>query len=123
MGRSFLGFPDSLSEYSIKDYLRIVMIICTYLIIRPYLVKVGENIQRKQYEKEGAKKSEEGEEEEPDFDKIAAESSTDSKEWSWGSGAKDRAAKQRKLAAEEIRRKEKIAQSLEEDDDVSDLLD
>ena len=49
----------SFSEMGSKDYIRLVIIIGTYLLLRPYLLKLGAHIQKKQLEKEEKKEEEE----------------------------------------------------------------
>lgn len=122
----FVGFPNSLSEWNTVHYLRILVIVCAYLIIRPYLLKIGENIQKKQLEKQ----------KEEDDRAAAAQAAIENEksqteqapkqDWKWGQKAKSKAVRQRKVENKEISeaeaKKQGHAEQMDSDEDVSDLL-
>jgi Protein trafficking PGA2 len=72
------------------DWLRLVIIIGGYLLLRPVLARYGANLQEKHYEKEGSKRV--------SRDSLASEKKRDKQDredLQWGAGARRR---QRKAA-------------------------
>lgn len=49
----------SLTEMTAQNWIRLIIIVGSYLLLRPYLLKLGARIQRKQFEKEQKKDEEE----------------------------------------------------------------
>lgn len=41
---SMFGFPNHISEYGLKEYLRIVVIVCVYALLRPLAEKIFEKL-------------------------------------------------------------------------------
>jgi hypothetical protein len=109
------GIPQNLSDYTLKDYLRLVTIVGAYLILRPHLMKISERVQKRKMEE--AQAAAEEQEREQEQATITAQEN----EWRWGKNAKKRVEKQRKKLEAEARRKAELS-DLSSDEDVSDLL-
>lgn len=45
---------EAFSRMQLKDYIRLVIIVGTYALLRPYLIKLGGKIQAQQHEKDAA---------------------------------------------------------------------
>lgn len=114
------GFSEYISEYELKYWLRLVVIICGYLLLRPHLLKLAERTQRKQQEREDQKEQEQKASElTEDPDQKEQESpSLSSEPWRWGAKAVKKAQK----AGKGKKTKEQIANEMDSDEDVSDLL-
>lgn len=114
------GFPDSISDYGLKEWLRLVVIVFGYLIIRPHISKLMEMTQKKQNNRQAAEQAEAEAEkliEDPDKPK-SAESSSSTQTWRWGHKATKRASKK----TNKPKTKQQIAEEMDSDEDVSDLL-
>jgi hypothetical protein len=118
------GFPDHLADYSAVHYLRLLVVVCAYLILRPYLLKFGEKIQKAQLDKQKAERDREAAAAIMEKEKVAEEPKQN---WKWGQKAKNKAVRQRKVANKEISeadaRKQAAIDQLDSDEDVADLLE
>ncbi|EPY49183.1 trafficking protein Pga2 [Schizosaccharomyces cryophilus OY26] len=98
-----IDFTGYLQSYTIKDWIRICIYICGYLLLRPYLMKIGEKLQEKDH-----KRSEEQGYVDPQMthgrtEKFHGEFDTDDEdekenpdaEFRWGYSARRRIRKQR----------------------------
>jgi len=86
----FDTLTEYLQSYRIQDWLRLVIIIGGYLLLRPILVRYGAKLQEKHYEKEGAKSvSKDG------LARQRKNEQQDRDDLQWGAGARIR---QRKAA-------------------------
>lgn len=114
------SFSEYLHSYSVKgiflswritnsDWLRLVIIIGGYILLRPILVRYGAKLQEKHLEKEDAKVSKEGVNKEKALDKKAQ------KDLQWGASARIR---QRKAAERQIQNGEES-----DSDDLQELLE
>ncbi|KAF2741099.1 DUF1531-domain-containing protein [Polyplosphaeria fusca] len=107
---------ESFTRMQIKDYIRLVMIVCSYLLLRPYLMKLGAKIQEKQH----AKDAEEtvnpndlrGNIEIPGVD-DSDEEEEESKPGDWGKSARVR---QRKFIRDTLEKEERKLQEEQEDE-------
>uniref|UniRef100_A0A060T2R7 ARAD1C34914p n=1 Tax=Blastobotrys adeninivorans TaxID=409370 RepID=A0A060T2R7_BLAAD len=114
---ALFGFPEHLSEYTIRDYLRIVVIIGGYLIIRPHLVRIGERIQRQKLETEEERSRREAAEAVEAASGGAVEE-PEPEPWRVGQGARTR----HRPTREEANKKAAVVELMDSDEDVSDLL-
>lgn len=129
----------SFSNMSLKHWIRLVMMVGTYLLIRPYAVKLGAKYQQRQFEKQHTDDEaaaaaaaaispnqlrgqadiveESDDDEVPDMEATAATTSSD-----WGKKARkrQRVMLKRMIAAEEKRLEE--LQGDEEDKDIEQYL-
>lgn len=121
----------SFSTMTVKHWIRLVMIVGTYLLLRPYMVKLGAKYQEKQFEKQH--KDDEAaaaispnqlrgqvdipedsdDEEVPEPETSAATTSSD-----WGKKARKR---QRVMLKKMIDAEEKRLQELQEDEEDKDI--
>lgn len=53
------GFPNHISDYGLKEYLRIVVIICVYVLLRPVFEKVFSKLSERGRLREKARREEE----------------------------------------------------------------
>jgi hypothetical protein len=120
---ALFGFPDAFSDYEAKHYLRLLIIVGAYLILRPYLVGVGERIQHRQLNiaqqqlaEHRAQKAKEEQEELEAAEKFVSAESTGS-EWGWGNNAK--ASQSNKSSKPRTKQDD---DDMPSDEDVSDLL-
>jgi hypothetical protein len=115
-----------------KSWIRLITAVCAYVLLRPYLMKLGAHIQRKQLEKEEARMEEEravisanelrtgrkvkipGVESDDDEEEV--------REGEWGRKARVR---QRKLVKKAMERHEEMLSMVghESDKDIEDLLE
>jgi hypothetical protein len=115
------GFPEALSQYGLKDWLRLIVIVCGYLILRPHLLKLAEKTQKRQHEREDQKQAEAEAKrliDDPDK-KDEDDQSSSSQPWRWGQKAVKRALKGK---GKKPKTKEQIAAEMDSDEDVADLL-
>jgi hypothetical protein len=118
----------SFSTMTLKHWIRLVMIVGTYLLVRPYLVKLGAKHQEKQFEKAHQEDEaaispnqlrgqveipEDSDEEDQELDATAATTSSD-----WGKKARKR---QRVMLKKLIDAEEKRLQELQEDEEDKDI--
>ncbi|KAK9775543.1 putative Protein trafficking Pga2 [Seiridium cardinale] len=119
----------SFSTMTLKHWIRLVMIVGTYLLVRPYMVKLGAKYQEKQFEKVAEADSaaaispnqlrgqvdipEESDDEEQDLEATAATTSSD-----WGKKARKR---QRVMLKKLIDAEEKRLEELQEDEEDKDI--
>ncbi|ANB15197.1 secretory pathway protein Pga2 (predicted) [Sugiyamaella lignohabitans] len=101
---ALFGFPENFSDYSAKHYLRIVIIICIYLVLRPHLVKFGERIQEKRAAEAASK--------------IEAEGAGDESS-ATGVAGSDKAGLNKRGDSKKVT----FVDDMESDEDVSDLLE
>lgn len=129
------NFRKSFEGMSPEKWIRIVIVVGTYCLIRPYLMKLGGKVQMKQHEKEAAAaKAEEeqkakmspnelrGYKEIPDDsdDEGEAQGQTTSTEWGKKARKRQRHMIKKLLDAEEQRLQE--LQDDEEDKDIQEFL-
>lgn len=131
------NLKGTLQEMSPEKWIRIVIIVGTYMLVRPYLLKLGGKTQMKQHEKEAAEAEAEAEakaklspnelrghkieipedsdesDAEGDDGKKSSASATD-----WGKKARRR---QRTMVKKLLDAEEKRLQELQEDDEDKDI--
>lgn len=135
LNMALFGFPDKFSDYEAKHYLRLVVIVLFYITIRPIFVKIGERIQKTQYDEvslrkiaQAAKERDEKELEEKVAEAKKAEAEADttsSKKTGAESSALKKAdgkLKNRKAPSKTKASKQAGYPDMPSDDDVSDLL-
>ncbi|KAI9857172.1 MAG: hypothetical protein M1824_004973 [Vezdaea acicularis] len=128
-GNAKRNIDASVSHLGAQDYIRIVIIIGAYALLRPYLIKLGARFQAKDHEREVDLA--EFESEDPAKQKSLrsqvevpsdSEDEDDGKGPKWGRGARRRQrAMIRKLLEEDERRKQEEADA-DSDKDIEDLL-
>lgn len=119
-----LAFEKSFQGYTIKDYIRLVIIIGAYVLIRKNYVfwrgrkhtqdQIDEDNLRAQEQRDQALKDEKAKFEE------SGEAST-STNFAWGTSAKSRVTKRRKNFESQTRREAEMKQD-DSDEDIADLL-
>lgn len=135
----------SFSDMGPKDYIRFVIIIGTYLLIRPYLLKLGAHIQKKQLEKEEKRAEEERkaregglnandlrggskidipgvESEDEDEEEMVVDATTGERVHEWGRKARVRQRKFIRKTMEEHERR-LAEKATESDQEIEDLLE
>ncbi|TFB02141.1 hypothetical protein CCMA1212_005928 [Trichoderma ghanense] len=127
------NLQKSFTDMSLHSWLRLVMIVCTYLLIRPHVIKYSTKFAVKKLEEQEAKEKAEAQEAvakmspndlrglnaSAEFD-VDADEGADGSSADWGSKARVRQRKviRKLLEAEEKRRLEEE----ESDEDIRDLL-
>lgn len=53
------GFPDHISEYGLREYIRLIIFICGYLVFRPYIERFYKRMWEKDRERQLKKEQEE----------------------------------------------------------------
>ena len=135
----------SFSDMSPKDYIRLIIIVCTYLLIRPYLLKLGAHVQKKQLEKEERRAEEERkaregglnandlrggrkieipgvESEDEDEEEVVVDATTGERVHEWGRKARVRQRKFIRKTMEEHERR-LAEKATESDQEIEDLLE
>ncbi|KAK9465705.1 protein trafficking Pga2 [Lipomyces arxii] len=110
---------DGLKDYSLKDYFPIFIVVSAYILFRPYLVKIGETIQKRQYRKmseENAKQAGIEALQPPNPDGQFIEETEASV---WGRNAR----KRQKDKIKEIEKAFKRKQEMEGDDEDAEIAD
>lgn len=120
---------QAFGNLTLKQGLRLTIIVCAYLLLRPYLLKLGAKVQQSQMEKEAKKLEAEratkmnandlrgGKR----IEEVESESEEESKE-QWGKKARLRQRKVVKKAMEAQERKLE-ARATESDKEIEDLLE
>ncbi|KAI1847232.1 hypothetical protein JX265_013357 [Neoarthrinium moseri] len=121
----------SFTTMTLKHWIRLVMIVGTYLLVRPYIIKLGAKHQEKQFEKAHAEEEEaqakispnqlrgqvdvpdDSDDELPEPEATAASTAAD-----WGKKARKR---QRNMIKKLIDAEEKRLQELQEDEEDKDI--
>ncbi|KAF2096696.1 DUF1531-domain-containing protein [Rhizodiscina lignyota] len=119
-----------------KDYIRLVIIIGAYCLLRPYLMKLGAKLQARGYEREDRAAQEEAEKTRlngndlrgtrialPGIESDDEEDEDEAEASSWGRKAKLR---QRKMIRKKLEEQEERLRSMQEeesDQDIADLLE
>jgi hypothetical protein len=117
----------SFDRMQLKDYIRLVTIVGGYLILRPYLLKLGEKVQEKQLAKNAEESAEihpnelRGKVEIPGVD-DSDEEDDESKPGDWGRSARVRQRKFIRDAMEQAEQKLQQEQEDEEDKDIEEFL-
>lgn len=130
---ALFGFPDKFSDYEAKHYLRLVVIVLFYITIRPIFLKIGERIQKTQYDEmslrkiaQAAKERDEKELEEKvaEAKKAEIEAATSKKTEAESSALKkaNGKLKNRKAPSKTQASNQAGYPDMPSDDDVSDLL-
>jgi hypothetical protein len=123
----------SLTEMGVKDWIRIIMIVGTYLLIRPQLLKFGANVQAKRHEADAKAMESNGAEIHPNElrsgKKIAIpgvesedEEEGEVKPGDFGKAARVRQRKFIRKAVEEQERKLADEQAAESDKEIEEYL-
>ncbi|KAF2116681.1 protein trafficking Pga2 [Lophiotrema nucula] len=118
-----------ITDMQLKDWIRIVIIVGTYCLIRPHLLKLGARIQEKQHAKDAEEIHAEihpnelrGKVEIPGVGDSDEENDEDEKPGDWGRSARVR---QRKFIRDALKKEEeRLAQEQEdeEDKDIAEFL-
>lgn len=116
------------NNYTTTDYIRFLIIVAGYILLRPRIMGMVKNYQTKQMIKRDREELEKakanrakGELEEPEDEKLASSiaSGTGS---GWGTAARSRANKQKKVLQSAIDKQEEMELVNESDEDIADLL-
>lgn len=128
---------NTLNDMSPEKWIRLVIVVGTYMLIRPYLLKLGGKVQMKQHEKEAAEaeaeaaakdkakmspnefrghKIEVPDDSDDDDDDAQAQGQTSATDW----GKKAR-RRQRTMVKKIIEAEEKRLQDLQDDDEDKDI--
>lgn len=110
------GFPENVSDWTARDYLRLLTIVLVYLTVRPLLQGLYKKLGERQREREKKKADEEKIKEfkqQRVREKLGVDEPSEVKEESKSSTKKPVTTKSRKQAIED---------DMPSDDDVSDLL-
>lgn len=118
--------------YTIKDYIRLIIIIGAYVMFRhQYVLWRGRRYNNQQQEMD-EKLKREAEEEAlneakekqlgPSAEKAAAAAAASSAEWGWGNTAKTKLTKRRKYQESLARRQAEMEQVDDSDEEIADLL-
>ncbi|KAL1606840.1 hypothetical protein SLS60_004249 [Paraconiothyrium brasiliense] len=119
-----------------EGWIRLVWIVGAYLLLRPYLMKLGARAQEKQHEKDAVDAAPTGAEVHPndlrggrkigvaipgvDSDDEEEEEKTEAKPGQWGKKAR---ARQRKFIRDTLEKEEKRLQDEQEQEDLKDIAD
>ncbi|KAK9369366.1 hypothetical protein V1509DRAFT_620566 [Lipomyces kononenkoae] len=114
---------DRLSEYTLKDYFPIFIVVTAYLLFRPYLVKLGGELQKREHRKASEQAKAEAavkalEPSQPDEQFV--EESTQAV---WGRNARRRQKDSIKEIEKAFRRKAEMEAEYESDKEIEDLLE
>lgn len=122
-----MALSKSFEGYTTKDYIRLVIIICAYVLLRNQYTRWRNHLEEKRQVAESKRKEEENVEEtfkaeraklDGKLDDRAQEASTG---FGWGNNAKQRVYKRRKQFESQIRRQAEMAQD-DSDEEIADLL-
>lgn len=126
---------NTLNDMSPEKWIRLVIVVGTYMLIRPYLLKLGGKVQMKQHEKEAAEAEAEATEkakmspnefrghkievpDDSDDDDADAQAQGQASATDWGKKARKR---QRTMVKKIIAAEEKRLQDLQDDDEDKDI--
>jgi hypothetical protein len=123
------NFTGAFKDLDAKGYIRLVIIVGTYCLIRPYIIKLGGRVQRQHHEKESAESAEISpndlrggieipgvEEEDEEVDEV------DERPGNWGRKARVR---QRRFVRDQLKKHEdrlRDEQEDEEDKEIEEFL-
>lgn len=122
----------SFSRLKPEGWIRLIWIVGAYMLLRPYLMKLGARAQERQHEKESAEAADTGAEVHPNElrggKKVAIpgvesddeEEKTEAKPGQWGKKARVR---QRKFIRETLVKEEERLQDEQEQEDLKDIAD
>ncbi|KAK7189221.1 hypothetical protein DPSP01_005389 [Paraphaeosphaeria sporulosa] len=128
----FRNFMASFSRLKPEGWIRLIWIVGAYMLLRPYLMKLGARAQERQHEKESAEAADTGAELHPNdlrggkkvaipgVDSDDEEEKSEAKPGQWGKKARVR---QRKLIRETLEKEEKRLQDEQEQEDLKDIAD
>ncbi|VVT53737.1 uncharacterized protein SAPINGB_P003724 [Magnusiomyces paraingens] len=126
------NFLQSLKDYDFRDWIRIIVIVCGYILMRQQFVQWRtRRYQRQQEEEDDVLKQEAHEEAkrvalEKMESKVKGTSAKSSgASWGWGNTAKERFEKRRKYIEKQAMRKAEMAQNevdIDSDDEINELL-
>lgn len=125
------NFIQGLKDYDFRDWLRIVIIVGGYILVRNQFVQWRtRKYQQQQIDEDNRLQREAKEEaEQAELQKVGAvkSGSTAAKktgaEWGWGSTAKEGFEKRRKYIQTQARRKAEMAENEDSDDDIAEYLE
>ncbi|AOW03748.1 hypothetical protein B0I72DRAFT_139834 [Yarrowia lipolytica] len=116
------------NNYTTTDYIRFLIIVAGYILLRPRIMGMVKNYQTKQMikrEREELEKTRaaraKGELEEPEDEKVASSIASGSGS-GWGTAARSRANKQKKVLQSAIDKQEEMELVNESDEEIADLL-
>ncbi|KAF2262378.1 DUF1531-domain-containing protein [Lojkania enalia] len=118
----------SLERMQLKDYIRLIWIVGAYLLIRPYLMKLGEKMQTKAHEKDTAETAEihpnqlRGKIEIPGVDDSDEDNEGEAKPGDWGRNARLRQRKFIRNALEKHEERLRAEQEDESDKEIEEFL-
>ncbi|KAK9326154.1 hypothetical protein V1517DRAFT_69054 [Lipomyces orientalis] len=113
---------DNLKDYTLKDYFPIFIVITGYILFRPYLMKLGGELQKREHRKANERARAEAAAQAlapPAPDEQFAEESTQSV---WGRNARRRQKERIKEIEKAYRRKAEMETEEESDKEIEDLL-
>ncbi|KAK9457228.1 DUF1531-domain-containing protein [Dipodascopsis uninucleata] len=115
---------DSLKEYSIRDYYPIFIIVCGYILFRPYLIKIGAQLQkrdhRRTHEAEKQKLAAEALNAQPKVDEQYVEETNNEV---WGRNARLRQKVAIKKIEQALERKSEMEKEDESDKEIEEFLE
>ncbi|KAF2446844.1 DUF1531-domain-containing protein [Karstenula rhodostoma CBS 690.94] len=126
------NFTASFSRLKPEGWIRLIWIVGAYMLLRPFLMKLGARAQERQHEKESAEAVDTGAEVHPNelrggkkiaipgVDSDDEEEKTEAKPGQWGKKAR---VKQRKFIRETLVKEEKRLQDEQEQEDLKDIAD
>lgn len=127
MDKITTALQKTFDGYTLKDYIRLVIIIGAYIMFRhQYVLWRGRryNAQQQEMDEKLKKEAEEealNEAKEKELGPSANTAST-STEWGWGNTAKTKMTKRRKYLESLARRQAEMAQEDDSDEEIADLL-
>ncbi|KAK9236048.1 hypothetical protein V1525DRAFT_408135 [Lipomyces kononenkoae] len=114
---------DNLKEYTLKDFFPIFIVITGYMLFRPYLMKLGGELQKREHRKASEQAKAEAAAKAmapPKPDDQFIEESTQSV---WGRNARRRQKESIKEIEKAYRRKAEMEVEYESDKEIEDLLE
>lgn len=128
------NFLQTLKDYEFRDWIRLIIIVCGYILVRQQYVlwrtrryqkaqDAEDNVLREEAKEEAKRVTLEKMEAKASGNSVAAKSSGAA--WGWGNTAKERFEKRRKYIEKQAIRKAEMAQNeadLDSDDELNELL-
>ncbi|KAK9450323.1 uncharacterized protein V1518DRAFT_413550 [Limtongia smithiae] len=114
---------DYLKDYTIKDWYPIFIIVCGYILFRPYLVKIGAELQKRQHRKAGEEaKAELAKQalEPPKPDEVYVE---EVRHEVWGRNARRKQKERIKEIEKAFKRKQEMEYVGESDEEIEEFLE
>ncbi|KAK7208079.1 protein trafficking Pga2 [Myxozyma melibiosi] len=113
---------DHLKDYTIKDYYPIFIIVTGYMLFRPYLMKIGAELQKREHRKAGAETREAAVKKALSLEDVDEQFEEETVKNVWGRNARKRQKNVMKQIEKRYERQAEIEANYESDEEIAEFL-